>query len=114
MSNTLVVHRSPLARILALASALTLLVASAPTAPSGAPSAAGEISAAAGEVSDAVAHAADAVVGGQFFNNKAACLACAGVIIGLGGTSVLGVVVVLSGVPEFGLACGLVCYDAYA
>lgn len=42
-----------------------------------------------------------------------ACLGCAGAVVGLGGTSVVGVVAVLSAWPEIGIGCGLACYNAF-
>lgn len=107
MTKISVVRSAPLGRVLVLGTALALLFAMIRSVPStaGPP---------AGQVSDVTARAVDAVVGGQTISSKATCLVCAGIIIGLAGTSVVGVVSLLSGVPEFGIACGLACYDGYA
>lgn len=95
--------KAPATKLLALATALALLLAT-PGPPSLPASAADD-------VPGATVHAVDAVVGGQILSSKSACIACASLIIGLGGASIIGVVSLLSGIPEFGLACGLACYD---
>lgn len=95
---------NPATKLLALTTALALLLA----LPPGSPVTPADSS---DDLSDATVRAVDAVVGGQILSSKSACIACASLIIGLGGTTVIGVVSVLSGLPEFGLACGLACYD---
>lgn len=95
---------TPATKLLGLATALALILALTAGSPS-------IPDVAADDLPEATAHAVDAVVGGQILSSKSACIACASLIIGLGGTTVIGVVSVLSGLPEFGLACGLACYD---
>lgn len=42
-----------------------------------------------------------------------ACLGCASIVVGLGGTTVVGVVGFLAAWPEIGIGCGLACYRAF-
>lgn len=85
-------------RLLLLASLLVVTVA--PTVPPTAPAV------------PAVATSVERVVGRGPLD-AFACLGCAGVVVGLGGTTVLGVVGLLSAWPEIGIGCGLACYEAF-
>lgn len=99
-----------LVRLLALATTLVLALAPASLGP---PPSSFPPTARTGV---AVGTAPDAVVGAVPFGTRLGrfgCLACAGVMIGIGGTSLLGAAVTAAAWPNYAAWCALGCYQAF-
>lgn len=64
-------------------------------------------------VAEVVEAADPGAVVGRIPWSKFGCFACAGMLIGLGGGSVVGIAAMLSAVPEYGFWCAVGCYAAF-
>lgn len=86
-----------------------LATGSAPTSPSATPTTTRTAAAPRGVTT---ASPADAVGRGPW--EKAGCLGCAALIIGAGGTTLLGVAIIASAFPEAVVGCGALCIYAFS
>ena len=98
----------PAFRLVALFTVLVLAAAPATVGsfPSNAPRA----------IPAAVRTAADGVVGGVPFPlrlGRFGCLACAGIMVGIGGTSLLGAAIATAAWPRYAAWCALGCYNVF-